>query len=203
LAGISIYLILGENGILNQAKYAQREYSNSQGLEEKEMNQLYTEMMIATNDSSQVTINIKQLLDVMYPVGSIYISTSGINPQELFGGQWESYGEGRTLIGAGSGTDINNETVEFLENTTGGEYNHLLTVNEMTSHTHGLNYGGTILAVRGSKTEAERAPGIQPVSGGWWNNTNKYEANIAQSGGSNTHNNIQPYIVTYMWRRIS
>src|SRR5574344_77914 len=42
-----------------------------------------------------------------YPVGSIYISTSSTNPSSLYGGTWESYGQGRTLIGVGSGIDAN------------------------------------------------------------------------------------------------
>ncbi len=44
----------------------------------------------------------EEVKDMLYPVGSIYISVSSTNPSELFGGTWISLGEGRTLLGVGS-----------------------------------------------------------------------------------------------------
>ena len=44
----------------------------------------------------------EEVKDMLYPVGSIYISVSSTNPSELFGGTWISFGEGRTLLGVGS-----------------------------------------------------------------------------------------------------
>src|SRR5574344_992477 len=74
-----------------------------------------------------------------YPVGSIYISTSSTNPSSLYGGTWVSYGQGRTLIGVGSGTDTNGTVQTFNVNQTGGEYTHTLTIAEMPNHTHGIH----------------------------------------------------------------
>src|SRR5574344_1357679 len=65
-----------------------------------------------------------------YPVGSIYISTSSTNPSSLYGGTWESYGQGRTLIGVGSGIDANGTVQTFYVDQTGGEYTHTLSIDE-------------------------------------------------------------------------
>ena len=48
---------------------------------------------------------LRQLVDLVYPVGSIYISTASTNPGTLFGGTWEAFAPGRVLIGAGQGDD--------------------------------------------------------------------------------------------------
>nr|DAG77420.1 MAG TPA: baseplate wedge protein [Caudoviricetes sp.] len=68
------------------------------------------------------------VIDVVFPVGSVYISTASTNPATLFGiGTWERIGSGRTLIDAGGG---------FTAGSTGGADTHRLTVNEMPAHNH-------------------------------------------------------------------
>ncbi|WP_396129895.1 phage baseplate protein, partial [Faecalicoccus pleomorphus] len=47
----------------------------------------------------------RKLVDLVYPVGSLYMSTNSTNPSTLFGGTWEPYAQGRTIIGAGTGND--------------------------------------------------------------------------------------------------
>ena len=223
LAGVTINLTIGENGILNKAKYAKQEYLNSQEAEQEKINELYSEMMIATNNSSQITVNVEDLKTIIqqqilasYPVGSIYISTSETNPSEFIGGTWESYGQGRTLVGAGSGTDTNSTSMQFAANTTGGEYTHKLTIAEMPSHTHiqnahyhaGIRWGGSeghpITLNAGSYSGAFNLA-YSATSGG--ENDFIVTANAIatnqNTGDSQFHNNIQPYIVTYMWKRVS
>ena len=68
------------------------------------------------------------VIDVVFPVGSVYISPASTNPAELFGiGTWERIGAGRTLIDAGG---------SFAAGTIGGADSHTLTVNEMPAHSH-------------------------------------------------------------------
>jgi hypothetical protein len=84
---------------------------------------LYTGFVEALKTLSKQTV-----VDVVYPVGSIYIATVSTNPADLFGvGTWERIGAGRTLIDAGG---------SFPAGTTGGSDTHTLTVNEMPAHSH-------------------------------------------------------------------
>lgn len=74
------------------------------------------------------------LLDRIYPVGSIYISMNSVDPAELFGGSWIPLNEGRVLIGA-------NET--YSAGSKGGETTHTLTIAEMPTHNHAGTYSGS------------------------------------------------------------
>lgn len=65
--------------------------------------------------------------DDIYPVGAIYTSTNNVNPSTIFGGEWRALAPGRCLVGAGGG---------FTAGTTGGEKEHILTLNEIPAHGH-------------------------------------------------------------------
>ena len=71
----------------------------------------------------------------IYPAGSIYMSTSSTNPGLLFGGTWEAYATGRTLIGVSS---------DATAGTTGGASTKSLTVDNLPTHTHSYTATGTI-----------------------------------------------------------
>lgn len=74
----------------------------------------------------------KALLDYVHPVGSYYLSDNTTSPAELFGGTWEKLSEGTFLMSAGTSYPVGS---------TGGEATHVLSVDEMPSHSH--NYGST------------------------------------------------------------
>lgn len=155
--------------------------------------------------SNQLT-NLKnevkeETLNEMYPVGSIYISTSISTSSALAKtlgiGTWESYASGRTLVGVGTGIDKENTSQTFKNNETGGEYKHKLTITEMPSHNHKPQLDGVGFATYGS-------------NGG--NSNWEYDGNnmlfggtnvTGNTGGDGAHNNIQPYIAVYMYKRIS
>jgi len=128
-----------------------------------------------------------------YPVGSIYISINNTNPSTLFGGTWESYGAGRTLVGVGTGTDSNNVSQSFTVNSTGGEYNHTLSTSEMPKHSHAYTFTS---ATNPNSTYYVPYAVIQYGSAG-----GNVAINTNNAGGSAAHNNIQPYITVYMWKR--
>ena len=135
----------------------------------------------AANAGSLENNTIVDILKKGYPVGSIYINANnGTNPATLLGfGTWERFGEGRVLVSQDS-TDADFDAI----GETGGEKTHQLTVDEMPSHNH--NYtrvsggaGGGGLNVDGSTSTAY----------------------TSLAGGDFPHNNLQPYITVYMWKR--
>lgn len=78
--------------------------------------------------------NFYETLNHVYPIGSIYISINDTNPATLFGGTWQQFGKGRTLVGV----DENDNDFNIVQKT-GGEKTHQLTINELPSHTHVQN----------------------------------------------------------------
>lgn len=80
------------------------------------------------------------IIDIIYPVGSIYMSVNSVSPQILFGGSWEQI-EDTFLLAAGStytaGNTGGSATHTPAGTLSGGAVgNHTLTVAEMPSHGH-------------------------------------------------------------------
>lgn len=112
-----------------------------------------------------------------YPVGSIYMSVNSTSPSTLFGGTWQRI-QDRFLIAAGS---------TYKAGGTGGEATHVLTVNEMPSHSHTLNFGS------GYST----SPGLSEGHGAY---SGSYRS-TGSTGGNAAHNNLPPYLSVYVWKR--
>ena len=150
-------------------------------------------------NKTNISIDARDLYNV-WPIGSIYISVVNTNPSQWFGGTWQSFGSGRVLVGV----DTSQAEFNTVEKT-GGEKEHTLTTNEMPKHQHpGLFYNNKdktpISFIRSSST-TEKGYGIAYTM-----NAKIYSAANIQtyaSGGSKPHNNIQPYITVYMWKRIN
>lgn len=66
-----------------------------------------------------VVNSIHSIVNIIYPVGSVYISTTTANPKDLFGGTWEQIATGRTLWGASSDNELNTTVNSGLPNITG------------------------------------------------------------------------------------
>jgi hypothetical protein len=128
-------------------------------------------------------------VDIIYPVGSIYLSvtmSSASQVETAFGGTWVAWGAGRVPVGVDT-SDTAFDTVEE----TGGEKTHTLTVEEMPIHKHDFEYGTN---TSGAGIRATVASGNGPY----------YSGNpIGNSGGDQAHNNLQPYITCYMYKRIA
>ena len=134
---------------------------------------------------------VNSIKSAMYPVGSVYITYNNNNPGNFLGGTWEQFGQGRTLIGEGTGND-GSTSMTFTANNTGGEYKHKLTVDEMPSHSHKLY-------ARGGQTAQTSSPfaANKPILQG----SNSYGFDVSKAGGDGYHNNIPPYITVFFWRR--
>lgn len=111
------------------------------------------------------------------------MSVNSANPSTLFGGTWEAWGSGRVPVGVDT-SDDNFSTVEQ----TGGESEHTLTIAEMPAHTHRVQQNGYNVGSGSGGTCLTYQKGT-------------YGQNVASTGGDGAHNNLQPYITCYMWKR--
>lgn len=124
-----------------------------------------------------------ELMKLVFPIGSTYITQNNTNPSEILKfGTWERV-KGKVLVG------LDENDTDFNEiGKTGGKKTHTLTVDEMPSHTHTVNYSGGA----GTSTGVT-AMGAQLGTS---------SAIVQATGGGQSHNNLQPYqVVGYMWRR--
>jgi hypothetical protein len=96
----------------------------------------------ATTAAAAVSELKSALVDLLYPVGSIYMSANSASPSTLFGGEWEAWGQGRVPVGMGSNGTDNYSTVE----SEGGaaSVSIALTENNMPSHNHVFTPSGSV-----------------------------------------------------------
>jgi hypothetical protein len=134
----------------------------------------------------------------MYPVGSIFTTTNNYADAAAVAtalgvGTWVAYAAGRVLVGVGSGTDNqpSPQTVAFAAAATGGEYNHTQLADEMATHTHTVTFPRQNTSGGGGPVN----PCMDNGTGG------PVYPTVSSSGGSTPMNNIQPYVVVYMWNR--
>ena len=129
-------------------------------------------------------IAIGSVAGLIYPVGSIYMSVNNVNPSTFFGGTWVAWGSGRVPVGVNA-SDNNFNTVEK----TGGAATHTLTLAQIPSHQHSY-YNPSI------QSKFEQGSSSSPIG--------LSEAPMSATtavGGNQAHNNLQPYITCYMWKR--
>ena len=141
------------------------------------------------------------ILNKFYPVGSIYASFNGTNPSTLFGGVWEQIKD-RFILAAGD---------SYTAGSLGGTSSVTLTVDQIPSHDHickiftnnNANYtmafaGGIRLQdINGTSTWISEQGTTAGSSGGDTCGVS------GTRGGSQSHENMPPYVVAYIWKRIS
>ena len=133
------------------------------------------------------SLEFSMIIDLIYPIGSIYMTVSDTNPFETIKfGVWEKI-ENKFLL-ASSNIHMNGET--------GGEENHTLSINEMPKHSHKMKYDsiGWTAIRQNSGTN-----GILEY------NKSSYDGQYSteEVGNGNAHNNMPPYLVVNMWKRIA
>jgi microcystin-dependent protein len=160
------------------------------------------------------------MLDTMkkiYPVGSIYMSTVSTNPATLFGfGTWEAMPAGRVLLAQGK----SDWGTTYEAGSSGGEATHQLTVGELPSHGHsastntanltgnansiGINYDEVSVSGIISKNRGNDYGGTNNdhnKTGFLINASHSHTVTINNTGSNQAHNNLQPYIAVYIWKR--
>lgn len=155
--------------------------------------------VLQTNGSNTSWSNALSLIEVLYPIGTIYSNaTNATNPATLLGfGTWTAL-QGLVLIGAGSYTDADSTSKTFTAGTVYGEFNHTLVTGEMPSHNHtDTGHVHTSLEYVGA-SGIDVGAGAQTIEN---NNTSTGYANISYTGGGGAHNNIQPSLAVYAWQR--
>ncbi len=127
---------------------------------------------------------------------------SDVSPGSFLGGTWTAL-EGRTLVGAGTVTDENNLSQTFTLGANGGELKHTLTVDELPSHRH-------VVESRNDGNPDGWSDKNSTANRQYWNTANntfsqQYNKipSTADTGGGLSHNNLPPYLVVNIWKRIS
>ena len=126
-----------------------------------------------------------KLLDSIFPIGRGFIDFTNTDYSNYLGFTWE-----RELVGL---TPVGLDTTQTEFNTIGkigGEKTHILTIDEIPSHTHNIGFLGT---------------GSGPYNYNYSSLSIGVETypKTGSSGGGQPHNNLQPYQVVAYWKRVA
>ena len=145
-------------------------------------------------------ITWQNLLNKIYPVGSLYMSAKATSPASLFGGTWERIKD-RFILAAGD---------TYAAGISGGEAEHTLTESEIPAHEHQQN-AYVVSSVFTEKTNIPDRGLSYP-----YENVNVYYSTGTVNGAGNfngistgsvgmgsQHNNMPPYVTVYVWKRIA
>jgi hypothetical protein len=145
---------------------------------------------VATTAFVQAAMTAATINNLVYPVGSVYVNAEvATNPATLLGvGTWEAYGEGRVPVGKAS-----SGTFDTL-GATGGSETQALTEANLPAHSHSM---GTQVSFNVS-IDDRQVTVLDPFWSGFGGGSARSTGN---TGSGTAHNNLQPYIVVYMWKR--
>lgn len=167
----------------------------------------------------ETVIKVSQLLDLFYPIGSIYTSTKNTNPAATLGGTWTQIKD-RFLLCAGD---------SYSAGATGGSATHTHTsaahTHEIPSHKHSLSnkgwgylsmgsngiikmiysynsgsWTGNWQITGSSSKESTTSGGDGMVLGGYTDSTT-VTSNPTTPGNTGSSSNLPPYKVVYAWER--
>lgn len=184
-----------------------------------------------TNKAPSVRAVVQDLVSILYPVGSIYMSTNSTNPKDLFGiGEWEQIKDtflmsAGTTYGAGTtgGTASHTHSIGHTHGVPGVAHthstgNHTLTVDEMPTHCHhdrvawGDNGKANIHVVNGSGVAFSidkndftgNTGGSQPHNHGNTGSTTPSltTTNSQSTSTSGSTSNLPPYLAVFTWKRV-
>lgn len=130
------------------------------------------------------TLKISQeILNIIYPVGSIYMSTNSTNPSTLFGGTWKQIKD-RFLLACGD---------SYSNGVTGGEAYVTLNQNNLPA-----SLGTIRIHDENAQVQSKYIDGLQMA---WTNKWRDSIDNLYNPLAQVAHNNMPPYLAVYMWYR--
>lgn len=140
---------------------------------------------------------VNSIKSAMYPVGSVYITYNNVNPGTFLGGTWERFGQGRTLVGEGTGND-GSTSMSFTSNSTDGKYKN--------THYHVTSFGWDMNAFYAGKPDGAKNGDYNRTSvipNGYIVSANSSATSQSRLNWTDdrTISNLQPYIVVFFWRR--
>lgn len=140
---------------------------------------------------------VNSIKSAMYPVGSVYITYNNVNPGTFLGGTWERFGQGRTLVGEGTGND-GSTSMSFTPNSSDGKYKN--------THYHVTSFGWDMNAFYAGKPDGAKNGDYNRTSvipNGYIVSANSSATSQSRLNWTDdrTISNVQPYIVVFFWRR--
>jgi hypothetical protein len=143
-------------------------------------------------------------LTAAWPVGSVYVSVTSTNPADLLGfGTWAAFGAGRCLVGV----DANDADFNAAEKTSGSK-THALTEAELPAHTHAVTDPGHTHVQGVNSATTGGTSGYTPdtstnnrVNSGYSTSSATTGITVGNTGSGAAHNNVQPSIAVYLWKR--
>lgn len=201
-----------------------KEYINDVLTEELDSKESNIRQIIQRNSTE-----ISGMLNKVYPVGSIYMSVNNVNPETIFGGTWVSWGAGRVPVGvSASETEFNTVektggakthilTVQQMPShghsvsipssgsctiSSSGGHSHTIT----TYYKNDVSGGGNIGRPTDRNNYTDTRTNQQIIANNTGTHTHTvpnhtHTVNQSNAGGGQAHNNLQPYITCYMWKR--
>lgn len=181
-------------------------------------------MIGTTSIDLSAYVQKSELLDMVYPVGALYMSTTSTSPATLFGGTWERIKDRFILASGDTYTNVTGTggaaTVTLTSAQSGVPAFGVQTDNASPEHSHTPNAATTPGAQFLIGTGVSRTRTAISSSGDRYTHTttnqdnlqmrsstdsayatHSHQVSIPAKNASQAHNNMPPYIIVNVWRR--
>lgn len=154
--------------------------------------------MVSYLDQAGLEHTLEKLRNQMYPVGSLYFSTDSTSPATIYGGSWERYGKGRTLV------SVDESDTDFTAGKTGGKKTHSHKLPHLFAE---LDMSGTRIQANMKKLNASTVwkadvyTAVNVYADSSVHNSGLEVTAPVNDDANVTASSLQPYIAVYIWQR--